>query len=409
MEKTKWTLKKLIELYQSHFYIEDTSAIPLICAVVLGNKMKGDPIWLTLIGGSSSGKTELINAICGLEFVYQLSTLTPNTLLSGMKPRKGQETSLLLQMQRNAIIVMKDLNTLIAMNREDQQAIMGQLLQVYDGEMTKSTGTGESIKWKGKIGFVAGVTENIHIFQSKYSGLGSRFVNYTMVPPDRIKTAKRSAYIAKNKREIREDLKTAFKEYFLEMVPIVAERDDSITEEVSNKIIEAADFAALARSPVSRDFQGRMELVMSPEMPMRISDQIHLIGRTFMAMNEGVLDPDHEKILYKACLDSIPKGRRMALQKLAEYESITTKGLAIKLGYESQRARMWLEELNVLGICDREQNGGQQGDRWSIRPQYRKIMESYDGVTDTKETLDTPDDDFGEFNEFKASEAIDSI
>ncbi len=401
MATKQWTLQSLIELYQSHFYIEDTSSIPLICAVVLGSKMSGDPIWLTLIGGSSSGKTELINAVCGLDFVYQLSTLTPNTLLSGMKPRKGQETSLLLQMNRNAIIVMKDLNTLIAMNREDQQAIMGQLLQVYDGEMTKSTGTGETIKWKGKIGFIAGVTENIHVFQAKYSALGSRFVNYTLVPPDRIKTTKRSAQIAKNKREIREELKVAFAEYFKQMIPVISERDDALPEEVSNQVIEAADFAALARSPVSRDFQGRMELVLSPEMPMRISDQIHLIGRTFMAMNEGKLEKEHEQILYKACLDSIPKGRRMALQILTKYESITTKGLAIKLGYQSDRVRMWLEELNVLGICERLTNGGQLGDRWSLKAQYKHTMAKYDGIEETTMDLYDPTDDFEDFNDMR--------
>lgn len=402
----KKTIKTLIAAYQKHFYIEDTSAIPLVCAVVLGNKMKGDPIWLTLIGGSSSGKTELINAICGLDFVYQLSTLTSNTLLSGMKPRKGQETSLLLQMQRNAIIVMKDFNTLISMNKDDQQAIMGQLLQVYDGEMVKSTGTGDSIKWKGKIGFVAGVTENIHIFQARYSGLGSRFMNFTLPSPDRIKTAKRSAEIAKNKKEIREEIREAFSEYIQEMIPVVSERDDTIPDEVSEKIIKTADFSALARSPVARDFQGRMELVMSPEMPMRISDMIHLVGRTFMAMEDGQLLPEYEKILYKCCLDSIPKGRRLALQVLTEYDSITTKGLAIRLGYSTERCRMWLEELNVLGICDRDTQGGSRGDKWVLKEEYRGLMELYDGVKKAGEALEGEDE---EENPYDAEEEFKNL
>lgn len=390
---TRITIQKLIEKYQSFFYIEDTSVIPLVCAVVLANRMKGDPIWLALIGGSSSGKTEMLNAVCGLDFVYQISTLTPNTLLSGMKPRKGQETSLLLQMNRNAIIVMKDLNTLIAMNREDQQAIMGQLLQVYDGEMTKSTGTGETIKWKGKIGFLGGVTENIHIFQTKYAALGSRFINYTLPLQDRIKTAKRSAFIAKNKKEIREELKSMFAEYFNEMLPIVQDKEIEVPEAVSEKIIEAANFASLANSPVARDFQGRMELVMSPNMPMRISDMVHLLARTFMAMEGDKLLPEYERILYKCCLDSIPKGRRMALQKLAEYEFVTTRGVAIKLGYGTDRVRMWLEEISVLGLCTREVNpGGGKGDRWTILPEYRKIMTEYDHLSSKGVETEEPDD-----------------
>lgn len=385
----KPTVDDLKKLYSSIYYIEDDSIIDVICASVLANRTPGDPVWLAIIGGSSSGKTELINAICGLDFVFQISTLTSNTLLSGMKPRKGQETSLLLQMPRNAIIVMKDLNTFITMNKEDQQAIMGQFLQMYDGEMTKSTGTGDTIKWKGKIGFITGVTEQIHIFQSKYSSFGTRFINYTLKTQDRVKTAQRSSEISAKIKEHRENLKTAFTAYFEYMLPIVAESDHALDPLVSKTIIELSDFAARARSPVARDFQGRMELVMSLEMPMRISNMIHLVGRTFMAMNGGVLSDSHRLTIYKMCLDNIPKGRRLVLDVLAAHGSITTRALSAVLGYDTDRCRMWLEELNVLQICDRERSEGSKGDRWRLKFEYTKLMEVFEGIKSTGEDKKT--------------------
>lgn len=396
-EKTfpeKPTINDVKNLYKSIYYIEDDSIIDVVLATMLANRMPGDPIWLAIIGGSSSGKTELINAICTVDYIFQVSTMTSNTLLSGMKPQKGKETSLLLQVPRNAIMVMKDLNTFISMNREDQQAIMGQFLQMYDGEMTKSTGTGETIKWKGKIGFITGVTEQIHIFQAKFSAFGTRFINYTLKTQDRIKTAKRSSEIAGKIRDHRKNLQEAFKAYVDYMVPLVIESDHVLPEEVSKTIIELSDFAARSRSPVSRDFQGRMELVMSLEMPMRISNMIHLVGKTFMAMNAGKLSENNKLILYKMCLDNIPKGRRLALDVLAGTGSITTKAVAVELGYDTDRVRMWLEELNVLQIAERDrESGGGKGDKWRLKYEYSKLMEVFEGIKSTGEHKKTDDED----------------
>lgn len=400
MTKDIPTIEKLKALYQSIYYMEDTAIIDVICAAVIANRMSGDPVWICIIGGSSSGKTELINAICGLKFVYQLSTLTPNTLLSGMKPKKGQETSLLLQMPRTSMIVMKDLNTLISMNKEDQAAIMGQLLQVYDGEMTKSTGTGDTIQWKGKIGFVAGVTEQIHLFQQKYSTLGTRFINYTIPTQDRMKTAKRSSQIAKGIKEHRSKLQDAFTEYFDYIIPIACDRTDELPEEVSHHIIGLSDFASRARSPVARDFQGRMELVMSLEMPMRISNQIHLMGRTFMAMSDGELSSFHKRVIYEMCLFNVPKGRKLVLDCLASHESITTKAVAVELHYETERVKMWLEELNVLGIVERDQkSGGNKGDRWKLLPEHKILFEVFQNIKSDKiDVLSEEEEEMAENN-----------
>src|SRR4029077_11633242 len=96
---------------------------------------------------------------------------------------------------------------------------------------------------------------------------------------------------------------------------------------------------------------------------------------------------EYEKILYKACLDSIPKGRFLALQVLTEYDSITTKGLAIRLGYGTDRCRMWLEELNVLGLCERDIQSGSIGDKWELKPKYKQIMSLYSEVVTKHESL----------------------
>ena len=386
------TIKQLVELYTSIYYLEDTSIIPLVCAVALSNKLPGDPIWLMIVGGSSSGKSEIVNAITSLPFVHEISMLTPNTLLSGMKARKGVETSLLLRIPRSSVIVMKDFTTILSMNKEDQQAIMGQFREMYDGKMSKDTGAGDTIKWEGKITLLAGVTEKIHAMSSKFDGMGTRAINYTMIPQDRMKTARRSVVIAKGIKQHREDIRSAFKEYIEHILPIIVDKEYTVDEKTSQKILDVSDFSALARSPVERDFQGKMALVLSPEMPMRMSNQLHLFASVFMAMEEGKLLPEYERIIYKVAIDCIPKGRRMCAEKLAQFDTITTKGLAMELNYETDRIGMWLGELNVLGICKRNKGNGARGDLWEMNEPYRTLMLDYGELKRETGILDTPEE-----------------
>lgn len=385
-------IRDLIKEYTDIYYMEDTSIIPLVCAVTLSNRMSGDPIWLMILGGSSSGKTELLNAITGLSFVHSISMLTPNTLLSGMKSKSVSNTSLLKRISPTSIFVMKDFTTILSMGRDDQQEIMSQLREVYDGKMTKSTGHGEDLKWEGKITLIAGVTEKLHVMENRFSGMGTRAINYTLPLQDRVKTAKRSAHISKGIKSYREHIKNEFKEYIEYMIPNIVSTDYEISEDVSDKLLRVCDFSSLARSPVERNFQGEIDLVLSSEMPMRMSNQLHSLGGVFMAMEAGILLPEYERILYKLAFDSIPKGRRLVLRELCKYGDAKTKEVASSLGYESETARKWLEEINVLGICTRSsESGGGKGDIWTIKKEYKEIISLYDGepiIPITKEQIE---------------------
>jgi hypothetical protein len=396
-------INKLISEYQAIYYLEDTAIIPLLCAVVLSNRMMGDPCWLFVVGGSSAGKTELLNMITGIpKYVTEISMLTSNTFLSGMKAGKGGEPSLLLRIERTSIMVMKDFTTILSMNKDEQQAIMGQFREVYDGKMTKATGNGNNINWEGKITLIAGVTEKIHVMESKFSGMGTRAIQYTLPPQDSIKTAQRSAKIRHGIKESREHMKAEFREYFEHMVPLVVSSNYEIPEEVSMKLLHVADFASLVRSPVERNYKGEVEYVLSREMPMRMSNQLHTIGSVFMAMEAGVLLPQYEKILYKLGLDSMPKGRRICLRVLAVTGSSKTKEVSAAIGYETETTRKWLEELAVLGICNREVNeGGSRGDNWVLKREYRDVMSMYDVLNkaEVEERIEANKSDIDAYNE----------
>jgi len=384
-------INKLIKLYTDIFYLEDTGVIPLICAVMLSHHMPGDPIWLMLIGPSSGGKTELINAVQEVGNVHQVSLLTENTLLSGMN-RGDKEASLLIQIG-DGVITMKDFTSILSMNAEAQQAIMGQLREVYDGRLVKHTGTGEKLEWNGKITFIGGVTEKIHNMQDKFSGFGTRSLQYTLVPQDRKKTTKRAQEIFPKIEQYRLEIQEGFKDFMNGMEEKAREaKFETLDADTVDAIINIADFSAIARSPVERDYRKKMELALSEEYPMRMSNMLFKVANALMLLNDNKgLTKQYEDIIYKIALDSIPKQRRMILQALGKYSYVTAAAVATQIKYPTDIVLQWLEDLYVLNLCDRISAGNSY--HWKLVAEYLPIIERYEGIQRTDEALDGGDEE----------------
>lgn len=155
------TFKQLEEEYKKIFLIKDEGIIRLLIATVIGNYLPIDPIWLMIVAASSGGKSELMLSLNKVgETIVPISDLTTNTFASG-QTRTGKETSLLHKMKPGSVLVFKDFTSILSKNRESKGEIMAQLREIFDGKYTKRTGTGDDIVWEGKIGAIAGSTENI--------------------------------------------------------------------------------------------------------------------------------------------------------------------------------------------------------------------------------------------------------
>lgn len=372
-------LDQLIAKYKQIYYVEDTSGIPLVCASVIQSMRDSDPLWIFIVGGSSAGKTELINLVTGVKFVKQISTLTENTLLSGMKAKPGKETSLLKEM-RNGVITMKDFTTILSMNNEKQQAIMAQFREMFDGHMTKATGTGEPIEWKGKINLLAGVTEAIYTEIDKFNKMGTRNLFYTMPEQDRKKTCLRAIQNIPTIKKNREELRNMFTEYILHVIETTNDKTYEVPDRIKENIIDIADFASIATTGISRNYRGEMQLALSANLPMRMAMQATDLGVVFMAMSEGEMPDWGEKIIYKTLLDSIQKQRKIVLEVLARYREVTTKAVGIALGYESDIVGGWLADLDALGIVKRTISTEAGKTRWVLKEEYRRLFTEFGGV-----------------------------
>lgn len=423
------TIEALEAEVRKVYLMVDDGVIATLCATVIANRMKLDPVWLMLVAPSSGGKSELLNALMGLKFIFPVSDITVNSFASGFKGKPGEETSLLWK-ANYGILVFKDFTSILSKDKEAKKAIMAQLREIYDGRYDKTTGNGKNISWKGKIGAIAGATEMIYESLADMSAMGDRFIMYTLEQPPRDEVARRMFQNSGDMSEKRAHIQNCFTSYINYVLENQSSDPIDLGEELQEEILRVADFATRARSAVLTDFKtGAVDFVPTPEMPMRVISQLCNIANAFLIMQRAapvdrlkqmgahpvdpnVLQPRFKNALYKISMDSIPKKRRMALQALASYtDGVSSGGLAAMLNYPTETVKKWFYALNGLGICERMKNGGRHGDEWKMRDEYRKIMQEFDKIKIISGSLFESDagDDFESFLEGDTHAVLDEL
>lgn len=400
------TLQQLQEEFDKVYLFADRGVLPIMIATFIANQLPLKPVWLLIIGASSGGKTALIESLNALtNIVFPISDLTTNTFASGQQ-RPGKETSLLRKLKPGNILTFKDFTSLMEKNQEARGEIMGQLREIYDGNYVKRTGTGQDIPWTGKVGVIAGGTEAVYERLESLSVMGDRFIMYGLSQAPRMEVAKRAFMNEQtNMAEKEKHLQTCVKSYILYLMDNLSLASDiKINDELMMKILSVADFSTIVRSGVIMDDRkGQVKFVPQHEMPMRMTAQLVAITKAFLLMRKTIQQPEggdkiliesgslsvlEEDCLYKVAFSSIPIKRRKALFSLASYKGgITTEGLATAVGYQTDVVRVWLAQLNALGVCIREKLG--RKDKWTLKPEYLAIMHRFNKIKEEEGVLDS--------------------
>lgn len=393
-------LKDVEKAIKEVYLIEDNGVIPIMLSTVISNKKnKNDkPVWLLLLAGSSSGKTALLQTLDQIgEWLIPVDTLTTNTFASGLA--RSEEVSL-LHKANNGLLVFKDFTTITSMNEEGLREIMGQLRGVYDGSFNKKTGNGKDVNWVGKIGVIAGGTIAVQRKMRQFSEQGERFINYSIRQPDSIEMTRRAVNNQKDLKQKELELSKIVAEYVNGILENKEAIDLTLDEEFKEKMIQVADFATLARSPVILDKKtGKVAWVPEREMPARVAMQLTNLGSTFVIMvPEHKLLNEHKLILYKCALDSIPAERRLVLKILTKYQSASTKNIAIHLNYPTDPVASWCAQLNALKMVERVAKGDGNSDAWILKSQYRKVMSEYEQIEMLHESLTPTKDEVEKHN-----------
>lgn len=399
---------ELEKVFDKWMLIPDRHLIKYVLSCYCANELAQRPVWAIIVAPSGGGKTEILNALLSLPKMYPLSTVTPNTFLSGMPG--GRDASLLPKVN-GKILLFKDWTVVLAMQKDARAEIFGQFRDIYDGAMTKVYGNGQHRTWTGRVSILAASTEAVDMSQQQYTHLGERFVFYRPIMPERKKVAFKSLENSAHQVEMTTELQNAVYAFIKGIDFTKYSELPQLPTQVQHELVLLAEFVTKARSGVIRDFGFKKDVlfVPTPEMPTRVLQQVSLIGQGAMIANGGKIDDGDLAMLYKTMIDSVPRTNWMVIREMSKGDGQTTATIATALGYPTDTIRTYLENQALLGVCKRDKTDN-RGDRWTMDAGYMSIVQRYEEIkTLTEEELKGREDASRTPDQVAADEAWDAI
>lgn len=355
--------------------LDDLHIVDILLATVIANLSPGDPVWLLLVGPASSAKSELLRNLYRHPRVGVLGNLTPHTFISGGKA-DDESPSLLLQLPNPYILVMKDFGTILAMRSDDKAEILHQLREIYDGHLTKSFGTGKTIHWKGKIGFLGAVTPAIERHTSVMGELGERFLFYRVSQTDRRETGLRALLLDGKEDIMRQEISEAFLQALTAITSNI--HNVSASDQVLGRLIAMADLSSRCRSPVTRNPRSnRIISIPIPEGVPRIAKQLFKLCKA-LAVTRGrdhILLED-VALVGRVALNAIPSPRWTVLRYLLDTPGLATaKDISASVGLPLASLYRILGDLAALQAIRKEYATARKGrppELWQLTPESRQ-------------------------------------
>ena len=234
-------------------------------------------MWLLIVGSSSGGKTENINAISQLQEVHLAATLTEASLLSGTPTRDkavgSKGASAPGDWRTQGILALKDF-LILAMNRDQRAQLLAALREIFDGSWTRHVGVdgGRTLAWSGKLGLIGGCTAAIDSHHGVMSVMGERFLLHRLPAIDPSLQAQRAIANAGQERVMRAELAAAVSGLFTGIAvgtapPPIDDREIAALVALSSLVASArsAAWSATRIGVRSSSFSTRKRRLASPK------------------------------------------------------------------------------------------------------------------------------------------------
>ena len=279
-------LEETLQVFERWLLLKSHTPILATLGTVSANMLQGDPVWLGLVGPSSCGKTEILDALSELSCVAHVSTLTLPGLLSGTPQQQrspGATGGLLRQVSNPGIIVCKEFSSILFMRPDTRTELLNALREIYDGHWIRHIGSGggKVLTWSGKVGFLFGCTEAIDAQHDAISNLGHRFLysRVELVRRGHLKKAiqHRGAMAAQMRKELADAVSKLFAQPRQPFQPM--------NEQELNRLDDIVSLVVDLRGGSDRDPRTReLETVYSPEGPSRIGLALEQLFSGLMAL-----------------------------------------------------------------------------------------------------------------------------
>lgn len=339
-------------VFDKWLYIVDPYWVEITLAAIVANRWKTDPLWLLVVAPPSSAKTEFIESVSGLEDTYSLSSLTPQTFISGMKEK---EMSLIYKLNGKTLL-LKDFTTLLSMRSDDKAIIFAQLREIYDGKFSKAFGSVKTRFWEGKIGFIAGCTGVIENQMLYSNQMGERCLMYRPQLGDTLKAGMKAAESFGFEEKMRGELKGVMQE-FLVGLPRRKVEEIIIPQEIMDAVINLAQIISLLRCTVDRDrYHRTVEMKPAPEGLGRIVKQLLLVIKALCEIRGQAAAGDYElKAAASLAWSNVPTIRMSIVDYfISSGGKKNTAAVAEALQLPGKTTIEHMENLVILGFLERD-------------------------------------------------------
>jgi Bifunctional DNA primase/polymerase, N-terminal len=346
----------LLDVLGAYQHLDDPWVVWFVLAVAISATLDGEPLWGMPIGPSSGGKTEAIRLLD--DIAEHLGELTNAGLLTWTKGKTPHPTGALIRIGQRGLITISDFSTVLASSdRGGRDQLFANLRCVYDGELPRSVAGPYPLIWKGRATLLAGCTPAIDQYSSYTNQLGPRWVFYRLAEQDSTAARKRARRAQRAASDIAQHRARARK-LTTDIVRAAVKRvgDMQLPDELQDHLVDIAYVVCLGRAGVPRHGYGKREIdgLATPESPPRLTLQLTLLARCLLALG---LDLDRVQWMCEhAGLSSMPSIRLRVLQALATGEELTVSEVARRIEAHRHPTRFALEELQTIGIADRDED-----------------------------------------------------
>ena len=347
----------------------DLDALDVTLAAAAVNRLDGDPLWLLLVSGSGNAKTETVQALAGAGATITSTITSPGALLSA-SPKKDKTPDstggLLRKLGRTGVLVVKDVTSILSMDRNARAEMLAALREVYDGYWQRNVGTdgGRTLTWEGRLVVIGAVTTAWDAAHTVIASMGDRFVLLRMDSHDgRLAAGRRSIANTGHETVMRAELAAAAGA----VVAAANTEADGPDDDDAERLLTAADLVTLARTAVEHDFRGDVIDAHAPEMPTRFAKQLAQVMRGARAIGLG--HDNALRLALRCARDSMPPLRLAILGDLDRYPNSTTTEVRRRLDKPRATVDRQLQALHALGVIECREDTGftGQGSSWRYR------------------------------------------
>jgi hypothetical protein len=330
----------------------DTDALDVMLAALAVERFDdySDPLWLLIVGGSGNAKTETVYGCAGVNAQVTSSLSSEAALLSATPKKEHAKTAtggLLRKLGDRGVLVIKDVTSILSMDRNLRARVLAALREIYDGSWFREVGTdgGQTISWHGRIVVIGAVTTAWDAAHSVIASMGDRFVLLRLDSNEGRQAAGRHAIgNTGSEKLMRSELAGAVADALggMNTAPI------AVSDLETDVLLAAADLVTRSRTGVEYDYRGDVIDAHAPEMPTRFAKQLTQILRGAVAV--GIDRHDALRLAIRCARDSMPPLRLAIIDDLAKHPHSTTSEIRKRLDKPRQTVDRQLQALHILRV-----------------------------------------------------------